>query len=160
MRNTRKPQDRLLFLSTSFKCSTNTMVVLVSLKTRNRLGSFSTLACNIYTSDKCEKELKSGRCGLGFPHPRDCSKCVCPSGYEGPRCDQKVTYRDVVMRNSFTALCVLQPSGCGRILNASPNYETLRDVVGDRSAGTGEREDFVKCYYWIMITGAPTLSSF
>ena len=106
MRNTRKPLDRLSFLITSYLCSTSIMVVLVSLQSHNR---FKVSYAEIYRFilDKCQNELKSNRCGLGFPHPRDCSKCVCPSGYEGPRCDQKVTYRDVVMRNSFTALCVL-----------------------------------------------------
>ena len=46
----------------------------------------------------------------------------------------------------------LQPAGCGSILKASTAYETLRDRVGDRLAGTKEREDFVKCYYWITVT--------
>ncbi|KHJ82931.1 hypothetical protein OESDEN_17374 [Oesophagostomum dentatum] len=81
--------------------------------------------------EKCQAEYMSKRCNIGFPHPRDCSKCICPSGYGG-------------------ALCNERPAGCGKVLKASSNYEKLEDVVGDRSAGTGEREDFVKCNYWIV----------
>ncbi|VDM56948.1 unnamed protein product [Angiostrongylus costaricensis] len=39
--------------------------------------------CNgLSTSAKCVNE--------GFPHPRDCSTCICPSGYGGSLCDQRV----------------------------------------------------------------------
>uniref|UniRef100_A0A0K0D1Y4 ZnMc domain-containing protein n=1 Tax=Angiostrongylus cantonensis TaxID=6313 RepID=A0A0K0D1Y4_ANGCA len=39
--------------------------------------------CNgLSTSAKCVNE--------GFPHPRDCSICICPSGYGGALCDQRV----------------------------------------------------------------------
>ncbi|KHJ95859.1 hypothetical protein OESDEN_04189, partial [Oesophagostomum dentatum] len=80
-------------------------------------------------SDKCKGQ--ANRCKMGgFPHPRDCSRCICPSGYGGQYCDQR-------------------PSGCGKVVSATPKYEILRDIVGDRSAGTTEREDFVKCNYWI-----------
>ncbi|KHJ90478.1 astacin [Oesophagostomum dentatum] len=65
----------------------------------------------------------------GFPHPRDCSKCICPSGYGGDLCDKK-------------------PSGCGAVLQATNTYKTLKDVIGDER-NTEEREDFEKCHYWI-----------
>ncbi|KIH51459.1 hypothetical protein ANCDUO_18455 [Ancylostoma duodenale] len=64
----------------------------------------------------------------GFPHPRDCSRCICPGGYGGK-------------------LCTERPSECGKILQASPDFETLTDVVGK---GNGTREDFDMCYYWIQ----------
>ncbi|KAK6055819.1 astacin [Cooperia oncophora] len=38
--------------------------------------------CNKATSVKCEMG--------GFPHPRDCQKCICPGGYAGPRCTERV----------------------------------------------------------------------
>ncbi|KHJ74947.1 hypothetical protein OESDEN_25437 [Oesophagostomum dentatum] len=80
-------------------------------------------------SDKCKGQ--ANRCKMGgFPHPRDCSRCICPSGYGGQYCDQR-------------------PAGCGKVVSATPKYEILRDTIGDRSAGTTEREDFMKCNYWI-----------
>ncbi|KAK6725965.1 hypothetical protein RB195_004342 [Necator americanus] len=76
--------------------------------------------CKPETSTKCEMN--------GFPNPRDCIKCVCPSGFGGDLCDEN-------------------PSGCGQVLNATKEYQTLTDTVGD--INVGEREDFSKCYYWI-----------
>ncbi|KIH59741.1 hypothetical protein ANCDUO_10020 [Ancylostoma duodenale] len=66
----------------------------------------------------------------GFPHPRDCSRCICPSGFGGRLCDER-------------------PPGCGRVLKATGDYQTLTDVIGDRYAGTRAREDFKLCNYWI-----------
>ncbi|KAJ1364370.1 Astacin (Peptidase M12A) [Parelaphostrongylus tenuis] len=40
--------------------------------------------------DRC-KEKSSAACqNGGFPHPRDCSKCICPSGYGGRLCNERV----------------------------------------------------------------------
>ncbi|KAK6725971.1 hypothetical protein RB195_004346 [Necator americanus] len=78
---------------------------------------------------KCKPET-SAKCQMnGFPNPRDCTKCICPSGFGGDLCDQK-------------------PSGCGQVLNATKDYQTLTDTVGD--INTQIREDFSKCYYWIQ----------
>ncbi|EYC08358.1 hypothetical protein Y032_0066g3720 [Ancylostoma ceylanicum] len=80
--------------------------------------------------DKCHPS-RSAKCKMdGFPHPRDCTRCICPSGYGGRLCDER-------------------PSGCGRVLMATGEYQTLTDVIGDRSAGTRAREDFKLCNYWI-----------
>ncbi|RCN48558.1 astacin [Ancylostoma caninum] len=38
--------------------------------------------------DKCKSTPNQCKMG-GFPHPRDCSKCICPRGYGGRFCDQK-----------------------------------------------------------------------
>uniref|UniRef100_A0A7I4Z5G6 Metalloendopeptidase n=1 Tax=Haemonchus contortus TaxID=6289 RepID=A0A7I4Z5G6_HAECO len=74
----------------------------------------------------------SGRPNLcmnrGFPNPRNCSKCVCPSGYGGDHCNQK-------------------PSGCGTVLQASSTPKTFTDTIG--SNRMAEREDYKFCYYWI-----------
>ncbi|WKX98409.1 hypothetical protein Q1695_013808 [Nippostrongylus brasiliensis] len=63
----------------------------------------------------------------GFPHPRNCNRCICPSGYGGPLCDRR-------------------PDGCGETLKASEKWESLEATVGD---GYDVREDFDKCNYWI-----------
>ncbi|PIO59001.1 shTK domain protein [Teladorsagia circumcincta] len=75
--------------------------------------------CNPATSAKCEMG--------GFPHPRDCSKCICPGGYAGDRCTER-------------------PSGCGSTIQASSDWERLQDTLG---FGYDEREDFLTCNYWI-----------
>ncbi|VDO76568.1 unnamed protein product [Haemonchus placei] len=74
--------------------------------------------CDPRTSVKCEMG--------GFPHPRDCQKCICPGGYGGARCTER-------------------PSGCGEKIQASTNWVTLEDVVGNNR----ENEDFFTCNYWI-----------
>ncbi|XGW10932.1 hypothetical protein V3C99_012437 [Haemonchus contortus] len=75
--------------------------------------------CDPATSVKCEMG--------GFPHPRDCKKCICPGGYAGDRCTER-------------------PAGCGAIIKASPEWQELEDIVGP---GTEEQEDFYTCNYWL-----------
>ncbi|EYC12840.1 hypothetical protein Y032_0045g1116 [Ancylostoma ceylanicum] len=73
----------------------------------------------------------SAQCKMGgFPHPRDCSRCICPSGYGGKLCDQK-------------------PAGCGTVYQASTEPKTFHDEVGNKAAGQRPREDMDFCYYWI-----------
>ncbi|EYC12792.1 hypothetical protein Y032_0045g1090 [Ancylostoma ceylanicum] len=73
----------------------------------------------------------SAQCKMGgFPHPRDCTRCICPSGYGGQLCDQK-------------------PAGCGRTLRATAQYQSFHDEIGKRAAGQRPREDMDFCYYWI-----------
>lgn len=43
---------------------------------------FPSALCNRRTSVKCERG--------GFPHPRDCRRCICPGGYAGTRCTERV----------------------------------------------------------------------
>lgn len=74
------------------------------------------------------KESPSVKCERGgFPHPRNCQKCICPGGYGGTRCHER-------------------PHGCGRTVIASPEWQTLRDTIGVQGAFL---EDFTKCHYWI-----------
>ncbi|KAK6055816.1 astacin [Cooperia oncophora] len=42
--------------------------------------------CDKTTSVKCEMG--------GFPHPRDCQRCICPGGYGGARCTERALVRD------------------------------------------------------------------
>ncbi|KAE9420653.1 hypothetical protein Angca_010259, partial [Angiostrongylus cantonensis] len=75
--------------------------------------------CNKSTSAKCVNE--------GFPHPRDCSICICPSGYGGALCDQR-------------------PLGCGEDLVA-----TTVKKVAEYSLGFGfePRDHFDFCTFMI-----------
>ncbi|KAK6725992.1 hypothetical protein RB195_004362 [Necator americanus] len=80
--------------------------------------------------ERCDKAT-SAKCMMGgFPHPRDCSRCVCPSGYGGRLCNER-------------------PPGCGGTLEAKPQYQVLLDEVGDTKAGKQAREDMTTCTYWI-----------
>ncbi|KIH56869.1 hypothetical protein ANCDUO_12947 [Ancylostoma duodenale] len=42
-----------------------------------------------------------------------------------------------------------QPDGCGAVYEATTEYKTFRDVVGNKTAGQRAREDFDFCYNWI-----------
>ncbi|WKY09755.1 hypothetical protein Q1695_002253 [Nippostrongylus brasiliensis] len=81
-----------------------------------------TAKCDPQTSAKCDNH--------GFPHPRDCTKCICPFGYGGRYCKKK-------------------PASCGKVLNATEKEQEFTDVVGNKSAGVSAREEFAICYYWI-----------
>ncbi|EYC37275.1 hypothetical protein Y032_0810g2462 [Ancylostoma ceylanicum] len=79
--------------------------------------------------DKCKGNAKAAKCEMGgVPHPRDCSKCLCPGGYGGQFCDKR-------------------PSGCGDVLKATKEYTDLSKTIGDPNMK--EKEDFEICYYWI-----------
>ncbi|XGW10941.1 hypothetical protein V3C99_012441, partial [Haemonchus contortus] len=77
--------------------------------------------------ENCDPET-SVQCEMGgFPHPRDCERCICPGGYAGDRCTEK-------------------PTGCGEVIQASPEWTVLVDIVGP---GKKNQEDFSTCNYWI-----------
>ncbi|PIO54034.1 hypothetical protein TELCIR_24611 [Teladorsagia circumcincta] len=76
---------------------------------------------------KCPK-ASSAKCqNGGFPHPRKCSECICPSGYGGALCDQR-------------------PTGCGQTLKAKESKQFLIDKLGFPS---GVRDEFMFCNHWI-----------
>ncbi|KAK5970060.1 Zinc metalloproteinase [Trichostrongylus colubriformis] len=82
---------------------------------------------------KCTDNCKSKKTlcqNHGYPNPRSCSKCICPSGYGGD-------------------LCQIRPTGCGDELQATNTWKLLKDEIGDRKTGNTPREDFMKCNYWI-----------
>ncbi|KHJ98755.1 astacin [Oesophagostomum dentatum] len=85
-----------------------------------------TAICDSQQSAQCQNG--------GFPHPRNCRKCICPSGYGGDFCDQR-------------------PPGCGQVLRADTKPNTFRNVVGDKRRGQVRRETYDICTYWIT---APT----
>ncbi|KAJ1370887.1 Astacin (Peptidase M12A) [Parelaphostrongylus tenuis] len=84
-----------------------------------------------WNANKCT-EGSSAKCeNGGFPHPRDCSKCICPSGYGGTLCNER-------------------PPGCGKILTATKEYQELSDPVGRKDYDAkGENDEFIFCHYWI-----------
>ncbi|KAK6055833.1 astacin [Cooperia oncophora] len=65
-------------------------------------------------TDACKG--KYTRCqNHGFAHPRDCSRCICPSGYGGQFCEKK-------------------PQDCGRELYATKDWTPLVDDLGNRDS--------------------------
>ncbi|PIO61014.1 hypothetical protein TELCIR_17476 [Teladorsagia circumcincta] len=91
--------------------------------------------CIDFTYDPYEncEGVPSTRCeNGGFPHPRDCKKCVCPGGYAGDRCNER-------------------PKGkCGRTVKAKQDWNILNDTLGDTTVHRS-LEDFTICTYWIEV---------
>ncbi|KIH63679.1 hypothetical protein ANCDUO_06020 [Ancylostoma duodenale] len=82
-----------------------------------------------YSAQKCKGDPRAAKCYMGgVPHPRDCSKCLCPGGYGGKLCNER-------------------PSGCGDVLQATKEYSDLSKTIGNPNMQ--EREDFEICNYWI-----------
>ncbi|KAL6736373.1 hypothetical protein Aduo_006733 [Ancylostoma duodenale] len=82
--------------------------------------------CKAVCKQESSAVCKSG----GFPHPRDCDKCICPGGYGGPLCDEL-------------------PKDCeqGSELVASKEWNTLEAYVYNyKNDGS-----YATCTYWIKI---------
>ncbi|EYC02643.1 hypothetical protein Y032_0099g3222 [Ancylostoma ceylanicum] len=76
----------------------------------------------------CDPE-KSAKCDNGgFPHPRDCNKCICPGGYGGPLCNQL-------------------PNDCeqGVKVEAEDDWEELTAYVQNLK----DDGSYATCTYWI-----------
>ncbi|PIO70253.1 hypothetical protein TELCIR_07905, partial [Teladorsagia circumcincta] len=79
---------------------------------------------------RCKKEDSKKCRNHGFAHPRDCSKCICPSGYGGDFCDKR-------------------PDICGQELNATRNWTRL--ITANSSNMTaGDEDGYKKCVYWLL----------
>ncbi|KAE9415875.1 hypothetical protein Angca_010292, partial [Angiostrongylus cantonensis] len=76
--------------------------------------------CNKSNSAKCVNE--------GYPHPRNCSMCICPGGYGGTLCDRR-------------------PPGCGEYLTATNETQTVYYRLG---SGSELRDLFDLCNYMIL----------
>ncbi|WKY12003.1 hypothetical protein Q1695_003512 [Nippostrongylus brasiliensis] len=105
------------------------------------MGSYILSFFDIYTInkhyncfDRCENVGHKAQCANGgFPHPRNCSKCICPNGYGGDLCDRR-------------------PEGCGKDLSATDRLQSLVSKMQEYSYTI--KDDFEMCYYWIKaLTG-------
>ncbi|WKY12559.1 hypothetical protein Q1695_003835 [Nippostrongylus brasiliensis] len=104
------------------------------------MGSHILSFFDIYTINKhyncfknCENRNDKAKCeNGGFPHPRDCQKCICPNGYGGDLCNKR-------------------PQGCGDALTAKETQQSLIARMGQYQSYI--KDDFDMCYYWIT---APT----
>ncbi|PIO57775.1 hypothetical protein TELCIR_20805, partial [Teladorsagia circumcincta] len=92
------------------------------------IGFYDLLMMNMYynCTDVCKDAPTRCHSG-GFAHPRDCSKCICPSGYGGRFCRKR-------------------PPGCGRTLRAKKEWETLEDPLNSTEV---EGDGYTRCTYWI-----------
>ncbi|VDM64943.1 unnamed protein product [Angiostrongylus costaricensis] len=80
-------------------------------------------ACKARSTAKCEND--------GYPHPRYCTWCICPSGYGGDTCNER-------------------PPGCGKVLTATESYQELSDTVGKSNYDpNADNDEFETCNYWI-----------
>ncbi|KJH50372.1 astacin [Dictyocaulus viviparus] len=87
---------------------------------------------NSLTIDRCGGVCSSKCANGGIPHPRNCSKCLCPSGYAGD-------------------LCTERPStGCGATLTANSTEQTLTVTMGDNKSPI-LKDEFDVCHYWLQV---------
>ncbi|KIH60421.1 hypothetical protein ANCDUO_09329, partial [Ancylostoma duodenale] len=75
-------------------------------------------------SDRCKSSQTQCQ-HRGYPNPKKCDECVCPSGYGGKFCDEK-------------------PPGCGNVFieKSGQITITIRKPDDDR--------DYFKCTHWIQ----------
>ncbi|KAL6726156.1 hypothetical protein Aduo_008158 [Ancylostoma duodenale] len=85
--------------------------------------------------DKCKGVATPCEMG-GIPHPRDCSRCLCPGGYSGKLCNER-------------------PPDCGQVLTATTKYQELQKTLGNPQLP--ENEEFEKCTYWIEAPAGATV---
>ncbi|KAH7713379.1 metalloproteinase [Aphelenchoides avenae] len=102
---------------------------------------------NMYNDCMCKSGAKCEN--GGFPHPRDCSKCICPEGFGGRTCAER-------QQGTGDA-----PAGCGQTINASPSWQTA-DIGVPAPVGVGpyNEEEHLKvsvhascCHWWIRGNG-------
>ncbi|KJH40477.1 astacin [Dictyocaulus viviparus] len=94
------------------------------------ISFYEKLMMNVhYECNDCTKETSAACQNGGFPHPRNCMICICPSGYGGDLCDRR-------------------PDGCGSVLKANESFQSLVDTVGVDTIPPG-RVQFYMCHYWI-----------
>ncbi|PIO66543.1 hypothetical protein TELCIR_11742 [Teladorsagia circumcincta] len=113
----------------------NLTIVPKMAKYTETLGShiiafYDLLMINTYynCTDSCKGA--STRChNGGFAHPRNCSKCICPSGYGGKFCDER-------------------PTGCGRELMAGRRWKMLEGNLNGSEVGL---DGYRRCNYWIKV---------
>ncbi|KAK6760182.1 hypothetical protein RB195_021612 [Necator americanus] len=76
--------------------------------------------CKNVTAPKCENG--------GYQHPRDCGKCLCPSGFAGTLCNER-------------------PRGCGNERNATEEWQPLIDELKNNKPDP--LDGYSRCNYWI-----------
>ncbi|CAJ0597165.1 unnamed protein product [Cylicocyclus nassatus] len=79
----------------------------------------------------CLKQRRVVKCDNGgYEHPRNCSKCLCPSGFGGDSCNERPN-----------------ENNCGGILNATQKYQKHTfEFANDRWDWL---DGFKRCYWWI-----------
>ncbi|KAH7673246.1 metalloprotease IV, partial [Aphelenchoides avenae] len=78
----------------------------------------------------------------GFPHPRDCSKCICPQGFGGADCSQRAPPENGA------------PASCGQTVQATTQWQTLSGRLNAASNTWNNLNGFGQfrhscCYYHI-----------
>ncbi|EPB73358.1 hypothetical protein ANCCEY_07518 [Ancylostoma ceylanicum] len=79
-------------------------------------------------TDKCDPDSSAHCDNGGFPHPRNCSECICPRGYGGSHCNER-------------------PKDCqqGKEVVATENWKDLNPYVSKTSTDGS----YATCTYWI-----------
>lgn len=98
----------------------------------NRLSFLDYVMINDHykCSELCDNKKRVLCRNGGEPHPKDCSKCICPDGYGGRLCDER-------------------PSGCGETLEASPEWQNFTFTIGKDEKRKELRHKYEDCVHWI-----------
>ncbi|PIO59608.1 hypothetical protein TELCIR_18925 [Teladorsagia circumcincta] len=96
------------------------------------IGFYDLLMMNMYynCTDAC-KGVPTRCYNGGFVNPRNCSKCICPSGYGGRFCNRR-------------------PPGCGSVHHATRNWKILENKL-ELNGSKAEPDGFLRCNYWIKV---------
>ncbi|KHJ78247.1 hypothetical protein OESDEN_22133 [Oesophagostomum dentatum] len=97
------------------------MISFADLSMMNELYSCKAICKNITDAIVCENG--------GFPHPRNCSKCLCPGGYGGDNCSER------------------PDNGCGKVLKAERWWQEENVVF--KNYKRKYIDGYQKCTYWI-----------
>ncbi|EYB86775.1 hypothetical protein Y032_0273g978 [Ancylostoma ceylanicum] len=113
------------------------LIIPFDSKYKNTLGSqmisFADLTLinrHYKCTEKCDSKSSAVCKNRGYPHPRDCSRCLCPSGYGGKDCSERPS------------------DGCGHELEASKTWQNVSITI--RNDDPKQYLDgYKKCIYWI-----------
>ncbi|KAH7703416.1 metalloprotease 1 precursor, partial [Aphelenchoides avenae] len=84
-------------------------------------------------TDRCKTSQTKCQNG-GYPHPRDCSRCICPWGFGGTLCNE----RELASNGSTT---------CGETIQAESGWNQLSVYIGEKVME--QKPDFTSCHWHI-----------
>uniref|UniRef100_A0A8L8KA65 Zinc metalloproteinase n=1 Tax=Heligmosomoides polygyrus TaxID=6339 RepID=A0A8L8KA65_HELPZ len=100
----------------------------------------------MFIPDRCKPDFSAKCENGGFPHPRNCSRCICPGGYGGRLCNERV-------RNSLYFALFNKSAVEDRQFSLRDELEadSIRRTFKDRLGKLGFRpaDDYEMCNYWI-----------
>ncbi|RCN24442.1 hypothetical protein ANCCAN_29861 [Ancylostoma caninum] len=115
------------------------VMILPDSKYKNTLGSemisfidLTMINRHYNCTGKCRPQSSELQCQHGgYPHPRNCSRCLCPTGYGGIDCSKRPS------------------DGCGEELEANETWQT-QEIIASADSEL-HLDGYRKCNYWIKV---------